>query len=519
MANLRRISQGWYARYIIPRSRWADFGGKREVVRTLQTRDLVEARSRRLKAMEAIEAELNADLLARKLPPLSGDWLPTWDRAIRFRQEIEAASVEDHPDVEGMSPRADLINEAIEAAEEVERVSGPEASRAFFRTATGEGIPLRVAVDRWQADRRGTVKETTILSDGQAIGLLSDFIRWRFRLVVADPLTERTLDNFTRGLAGELIEWTQRPEDAGTERHPATIQRLISSLSALWSWARRRGLTEAQPWSDQGRGLKKKAAQRAEESVRPYTASELVRLLDADPNANRKWLYGPAVWDLLRLGLLTGARLNEICSLERRDVSEDASVIRIRDGKTANARREVPVHPLIRPILYARVAALPKADPSPSDPLFPELPPGGASKKRSHHASVRFTKFRVEVLGADPTVDYHSLRRSFLDATARAHANGSMAANPIVEAAIVGHAPPTLAASRYAGPTDMETKRRAIEDILRLGLPPEVLAAIEHTSSNRPVTNRREHSWPYADPRNKRHAAVAKEGKPRLGRR
>lgn len=56
MANLRRISQGWYARYIIPRSRWADFGGKREVVRTLQTRDLVEARSRRLKAMEAIEA-------------------------------------------------------------------------------------------------------------------------------------------------------------------------------------------------------------------------------------------------------------------------------------------------------------------------------------------------------------------------------------------------------------------------------------------------------------------------------
>ena len=74
MANLRRIRQGWYARYIIPRSRWADFGGKREVVRTLQTRDLVEARSRRLKAMEAIEAcqsALNWDpRSARKRDPL-----------------------------------------------------------------------------------------------------------------------------------------------------------------------------------------------------------------------------------------------------------------------------------------------------------------------------------------------------------------------------------------------------------------------------------------------------------------
>jgi len=51
MLHLRRIGLTYYVRFIVPRDRWADCG-TREVVRTLQTRDLKEAHLRRGKALE-----------------------------------------------------------------------------------------------------------------------------------------------------------------------------------------------------------------------------------------------------------------------------------------------------------------------------------------------------------------------------------------------------------------------------------------------------------------------------------
>ena len=70
MANLRRIGMTYYVRFIIPKDRWDDCEGKREVVRTLQTRDLKEARKRRSHALEAIKAELNDKLIGRGLQSL-----------------------------------------------------------------------------------------------------------------------------------------------------------------------------------------------------------------------------------------------------------------------------------------------------------------------------------------------------------------------------------------------------------------------------------------------------------------
>ena len=89
MANLRRIGMTYYVRFIIPKDRWDDCEGKREVVRTLQTRDLKEARKRRFHALEAIKAELNDKLIGRGLKSLDANWTPDWQtRALEDNAKI-----------------------------------------------------------------------------------------------------------------------------------------------------------------------------------------------------------------------------------------------------------------------------------------------------------------------------------------------------------------------------------------------------------------------------------------------
>ena len=77
MSHIRRIGHTLYARFTIPKDRWADCD-RREVVRTLQTGDLKEARKRIGPALEAIREDLNGKLMAKGLPALSGDWVPSW---------------------------------------------------------------------------------------------------------------------------------------------------------------------------------------------------------------------------------------------------------------------------------------------------------------------------------------------------------------------------------------------------------------------------------------------------------
>jgi integrase len=119
------------------------------------------------------------------------------------------------------------------------------------------------------------------------------------------------------------------------------------------------------------KGLKAKARKREKDGnrKRPYTSAELVNLLRADPSDGRKWAYGAAIFDTLRLSLLTGARANEVCSLRRSDLTRDGWGMKVREeiAKTGRGVREVPLHPLARAVIMARLADLPPT----SDPEAP----------------------------------------------------------------------------------------------------------------------------------------------------
>jgi integrase len=93
--------------------------------------------------------------------------------------------------------------------------------------------------------------------------------------------------------------------------------------------------------------------------------------------------------DVLRLALATGMRLGEICEPEAADVErrEDGLWFNLGEGKTEAAERSVPVHPMVVPIVERRLA---QGD----QYLIANLVRGGRDKRRGHHVSKAFGRFR-----------------------------------------------------------------------------------------------------------------------------
>jgi integrase len=89
--------------------------------------------------------------------------------------------------------------------------------------------------------------------------------------------------------------------------------------------------------------------------------------------------YGAFIADLLRLGPLTGCSLTEICEPRAEDVLVERRAVRVRRGKTDNARRLVPVHALVWPVAARRLGGAAAGD----GWLFPGLAPDRSEGKRS----------------------------------------------------------------------------------------------------------------------------------------
>jgi integrase len=472
----------------------AKSGQMREVVRTLETRDHREAVKRRSKAVQAIEAEINEKLSAAGLPPLGDRWCPSWhDEALSAREEIRRAS--DQVDLDtvagehGASPRDVKRSMAFDRAEELEPRIGAKATKAFLGIALGEVTPIRTTADRWARDVAPTITKQTALQNERSLDLLAEFLDAKQGGKRETVLAVTGMEAIDRRLAGEFVEWLQQSKGL----HPKTVSSRVSGLSSLWKWAYRKGLIASNPWQGQTTGLKKKAEalQTEANDERAYTDEEIIKLLRANPAEGRRrdWIFGATLWDLLRLALVTGARQNELCSLARRDVLPDCAGIIVREesAKTRSSVRRIPVHPLAQGILRARLAALPPGD-GPNDPLFPELPPAGADKKRSHRVPGLFKTFREAVLGPDETLDFHSLRRSFSTYFAKARAEGAPNTSQDLQDDIMGHKRGSLAGRTYTA-RDLGWPRyvQAVEGVVGQGMPPEVVRAIRETEGERPV--------------------------------
>lgn len=319
----------------------------------------------------------------------------------------------------------------------------------FLRVALGKETPVTEPLAVFHSQVKWTAR--TKSDSSRALAMLEDWCREKRVPFVIEAITRKRVGQFI----GDLAANTERPL---TNR---TINKYLSSLSQYWAWLEKRGFLalDSSPWSRQSLP---KIKPKEDEKEREFTDEELTRLLDGKPNQ-------PYLSDLMLIAALTGARIDAIVSLRRKDITEDGC-IRFKAQKREEGSRLVPIHSALKSTIERLVEGR-----AANDDLFPECPPVAPDKpqERSMPAVKAFTYYRRS-LGVVDTVEgkrrdrvnFHSFRRWFITKTLQA------GQPELVVQIVVGHKPQSMAASVYLGGLTVEQMRDCVEAV---GLPKQVL--------------------------------------------
>lgn len=217
---------------------------------------------------------------------------------------------------------------------------------------------------------------------------------------------------------------------------PSTRRRKLSALAAFWGWMASRCYIPKgiNPWK--GFRVSNSDSERTKPKKRPYTMPELVTLFSGNPTY-------PALREVMALGLYTGARIDEICSLTRNDIRFEGSYayMKIKNSKTTAGTRTLAIsHAIPLGILKNRYK---RKSPATAQ-LFHELKGGGYDKKLSWHVGQAF-RYHRNGRGLTGETDFHSLRRTCITRLE------NLGVDQVRIARYVGHSLPTLAFQVYSG--------------------------------------------------------------------
>ena len=334
------------------------------------------------------------------------------------------------------------------------------------------------------ADRVGFQKELTELLQRQVVTAINPVNQKEVGQILKDPshyrakspITVTRLDAFEdyqrrRGIVAKTVDtqlsrlkklkaWLEENQrelnHEGVETYLDTLdcanktkkQHLFAGNS-FWKWAIKKDKTfkrqhqeQANPFENQHieevRGVRKKER-------KAFTVTDIQKLHES--------VKGKTLADLIMLGAYTGARIEELCQLKVSDVVKEDGVdcLYIRDGKTSNAERIVPVHKDLKPLIK-RLAK--EAD---GDFLLP------ASSKnkygtRSDSLSKQFGRLKKD-LGYGEEHVFHSLRKSFITFLQNNDISG------LTIASIVGHETGTITFDVYSAGPNAKQKLKAISTL------------------------------------------------------
>lgn len=290
------------------------------------------------------------------------------------------------------------------AKAELEPRIGPEKAKLWHKAASGKATPISFLAEKFTAECEGK-KSKSYINNFKTV--LNELYEFGGKLLAAEDV-ERS---FAASFVTEFLPNRKSPK-APNGQGPATIRKKVSNLAAFWKWAQKRGhlpYSKETPWDEQAPDSSEVKA--AAKKFRPFTAGETQKLLEAAPP-------GKPIGDIIRVALLTGVRLEEVASLTASQVDPEARWYEVRDGKTENAARLVPLVGFAQSVILTRL----KKASDINGPLFPELKERASTGRRGGAISQAFTRLRREVLGehTDDELKQHSFRHLWRTAARRA---------------------------------------------------------------------------------------------------
>lgn len=196
---------------------------------------------------------------------------------------------------------------------------------------------------------------------------------------------------------------------------PLTINKYISKLSTMLSWAVEEELLDHNP----AKHLSVADPVHQQDKRLPFSDWQLQKIFTALEGKSGAEYWVPYI------GLYNGMRLNEICQLNVEDVQQHDGIwcfaitrdrtIGVDDKilKTKASERTIPIHPQL--IQFGLMKYLKRFEGKPRSKLFPDIP-AGTTGYRSDTFSKNFRRFLRSIAADADRTSFHSFRHNFCDA-------------------------------------------------------------------------------------------------------
>ena len=447
---LVRRRQTWFAVVEVPPSLQGKLG--RRLKRTLQTHDLTVARARRWRVVADLKGQIEAARRGHQGDSLALEAAELREALAEAERQAEAAPYQGDPDdteAQGRdamgAPDAVLRDYIGDRAEAIERNHGYDVAKNFADVATGATTPLTHYAERWLAEGGSKGAPLKDRTKGERRRAVVKFGEW-----LAREGLPATIESVTRRVAGRYLSEELLPSG----RDAVTLGKSVRSLGAYWTWLLRRGHIHEDtrnPWVGQAPSKPPGTT----EAERAFTDDEVAKLLAGGADATMA--------DFMVVGALTGLRREEIGRLTVADCA--GGIFVVHKGKTAAARRRVPIHSGLAVMVARRTAGKP-----PAAFLFPEFV--SKNPERTDPIGKRFTRYRRELGiqdgdGRRSLVNFHSFRRWCITSAVNA------GQPPHMVSLLVGHSEGRkgMTLGRYWGGADDDALRAVVEAV-KLPAPP-----------------------------------------------
>ena len=227
-----------------------------------------------------------------------------------------------------------------------------------------------------------------------------------------------------------------------------TLRKNLNFAKKYWEYCAQR-YTSAPNLIDYDRILPKEIKTKAtrkssDEANKAYSVDEVYLLLDAAvkkaEETNRHGDHN--LVDLIRLGMYTGCRIEELCQMKLADVTADSFII--RDSKTESGQRLVPMHKEVSQIVERLKQS------STDGFLLSGESTANATGKRSKGLSQRFSRHKQDLGFENKLYTFHSFRSTL------AKRFESAGVEEIRAARIIGHKVKSMTYGIYSRGTDWD---------------------------------------------------------------
>jgi integrase len=318
MPNLKLQGLTFHARLTVPKDVRSKFGNKSELWRTTGTGDKRKA--------EILGAEMVAawkrEVYAARTGVNVRKWTKEWAEELR---EVSAKSVDDDFPSDRDVAELTMIDQLEDMVQD-RQITLPE-TKAAYEVATGRRVVLADHKDDYLKQYRNHDIKT----------------QQKYRAAVERFVSQFASDQ--QVTPKSLKQWLATMADE-EELASKTINGLKVQAQAFWAYLVEHEIVKHEPNPFTATSLAVPKTARKQTERMPFAPDEVVGFLRSPVVLEDAQLSLP-----ITLAMYTGARIEELAMLKKTDLDFEAAVICFRGTKTKAADRQVPMHPVLIPLL------------------------------------------------------------------------------------------------------------------------------------------------------------------------